>query len=248
MNILLTNDDGIESPGLRALEESLSREHTVYVVAPDGERSGMSHYITMKLPVRAQKKGERRLAVSGSPADCVILALHGAIGVRPDVVISGPNLGANLGTDVVYSGTVAAARQAAFAGVPGIALSVDSYRPPWHFSPIVEFIRDHVDEIIGLWTPDHFLNINAANDSEGRMPVRLTTLGRRTYRDQLFEYEAPSGDKYFFLDGEPDDSAVHADSDVSFVKAGGIAMTPVAIYPNEQSDFSRYEGASFLQR
>lgn len=248
MNILLTNDDGIDSPGLQALEQAFSVRHSVWVVAPDGERSGMSHYITMKLPVRAQHRGENRLAISGSPADCVILALHGAIGVRPDVVISGPNLGANLGTDVVYSGTVAAARQASFAGVPGIALSVDSYSPPWHFSPLVDFVTEHIDELVSLWTPDHFLNINAANLDNGALPVALTALGRRTYSDRLYEYEAPSGDRYFFLDGAPDDSAVHPESDVSFVKSGGIAVTPVSIFPNEQCDFSQYEGASFLRR
>lgn len=248
MNILLTNDDGIDSPGLQALEDALSKDHDVYVVAPDGERSGMSHYITMKLPVRAQQRGRNRMAVSGSPADCVILALHGAIEVRPDVVISGPNLGANLGTDVVYSGTVAAARQASFGGVPGIALSVDSYRPPWYFSPVIGFLSRHIDELVALGAPDHFLNINAANRTDERMPIALTGLGRRTYDDKLFEYEAPSGDRYFFLDGMPDDSQVHPESDVAFVKSGGIALTPVSIYPNEQCDFSRYEGASFLQR
>ena len=136
MTVLLTNDDGIDSAGLEALRSHLSVHHDVWTVAPDGERSAMSHYITVRDPIRCREIGKQIYKSSGSPADCVIVGMVGGFATKPDIVVSGINIGPNLGTDIVLSGTVAAARQAAFMGVPGIAVSINTYSPPFHLEPL----------------------------------------------------------------------------------------------------------------
>jgi len=118
MRILLTNDDGYASDGIKALAVALGGEHEVWTLAPDSERSGMSHSMSLRQPLKIRKLAEREYCCSGTPADCVILASHGVLPFSPDVVVSGINRGPNLGTDLVYSGTAAAARQASMNGVP----------------------------------------------------------------------------------------------------------------------------------
>jgi len=130
MNILITNDDGIESEGLKTLARVLSRDHRIMIVAPDGERSGKSHSISLGEPVRMRRMGENALACGGTPADCVLFSILGAVPEKPDIVVSGINRGPNLGTDIIYSGTAAAARQAALMGYAAVAVSVTSFSPP----------------------------------------------------------------------------------------------------------------------
>lgn len=246
MNILITNDDGIDSPGLRILAEALAVEHYVQIIAPDGERSGMSHYLTMRDPIRLREV-DGGFVISGSPADCVILGMLGAIEHKPDVVIAGINLGANLGTDVVYSGTAAAARQAAFMGVPGIAVSLADSRPPFNFLPLTTFISENLDTLVELWDSEHFININAPNSSEPELPVRLTRLSRRVYEDNLCDYTSPGGDTYFFLDGAPDKSGAVSGTDWDAVESGYISICPVTIHPVEHSKDEEYRNAAFLK-
>ena len=131
MRVLIANDDGVFSPGLEAVRAALAPDHEVWVVAPDGERSAMSHYITIKGPVAVREISERVYSCSGSPADCVIVGLLEVLPELPDVVVSGINIGPNLGTDVIYSGTAAAARQAARrcpAGGPAVASGGHGWR------------------------------------------------------------------------------------------------------------------------
>ena len=132
MRILLTNDDGIESPGLRELARALGGDHEVWVVAPESNRSGSSHSITLGNPARFRRVGEREFASAGTPADCVLYAILGVVPAPIDIVLSGINLGPNLGTDIVYSGTAAAARQGAFMRKPSVAVSLSSYKAPYH--------------------------------------------------------------------------------------------------------------------
>lgn len=133
MKILLTNDDGIKSLGLRALQDVLGGEHEVWTVAPDRERSGSSHCISIKNPVRFHQVEERQFACGGTPADCVLFSCLGALPERPDLVISGINLGPNIGTDIIYSGTAAAARQAALMDIPAVAISQATFTAPFYF-------------------------------------------------------------------------------------------------------------------
>lgn len=248
MNILITNDDGIDSPGLRTLARALSEEHHVDIIAPDGERSGMSHYLTMKDAIRCRPVDGMGYVISGSPADCVLLGVLGVLERKPDVVLSGINIGANLGTDVVYSGTAAAARQAAFMGIPGIALSLTDPKPPYNFTPLISFVSQHLNALIELWDPDHFININAPDtDTEkSELPVALTRLSRRVYQDRLLDYTAPGGDTYYFLDGAPLQTGEVDGTDWAAVEAGSISLSPVTIHPSEHSADNEYRNAAFL--
>jgi 5'-nucleotidase len=246
MHILLTNDDGIDSPGLHAVREALEPHHEVWILAPDGERSAMSHYITVKDPIRCREVGERALAASGSPADCVILAMADALPMRPEVVVSGINIGPNLGTDIIYSGTVAAARQGAIMGIPGIALSIDAFRGKLYFDPLAEFVRDHLSEFVELWNDEHFININAPNSPDRDKPVEITSPGVRLYHDKLSEFRTPRDEVYFFLDGHPAEPELVPGTDWYAVHHGAISVTPVAINPASHPAEEEYRRALYV--
>jgi 5'-nucleotidase len=245
MYILLTNDDGIESPGLHAVREALEPQHEVWILAPDGERSAMSHYITVKDPLRCREVGVRQYATSGSPADCVILAMAGALPITPDVVISGINIGPNLGTDIIYSGTVAAARQAAIMGVPGIALSLDAFHGTLHFEPLAEFVRDHLDELVNTWNDEHLININAPNTPDRNKPVEVTSPAVRVYHDKLSEFRTDRGDVYFFLTGHPAQPELVPGTDWYAVHHGAISLTPVSLNPGTHPAAEEYRKALY---
>jgi len=129
MKILLSNDDGYRAPGLRVLAEALARLGDLTVVAPDRDRSGASNSLTLDVPIRAEQLSNGFIRVTGTPTDCVHLAITGLLDAEPDLVVAGINHGANLGDDVIYSGTVAAATEGRFLGLPAIALSIDSHQP-----------------------------------------------------------------------------------------------------------------------
>ncbi|HUX49709.1 MAG TPA: 5'/3'-nucleotidase SurE [Spirochaetia bacterium] len=246
MRILLTNDDGIQSAGLTILRDYLSSEHEVWIVAPDGERSGMSHSLTLKEPVRSRKIDDRSFATSGTPADCVILALVGIMPARPDIVLSGINIGPNLGTDLVYSGTAAAARQASLMGIPAIALSLDGFVAPLHFEPLTEFVASNIDMLSDLWERHHFININAPNRPERRPAVEITKPSRRIYHDTLVSAESPKGDTYYFLDGTPPNVEPENGTDWDAVHRGSISVSPIYLHPLNHFEDDRYQDAALL--
>lgn len=245
MKILLTNDDGIESPGLEALKRSLSERFEVWVLAPDGERSAMSHKITIKDPIRVRKLDERVFASSGSPADCVIVSMLGGIPIKPDIVVAGINIGPNLGTDIIYSGTVAAARQAAFMGVPGIAVSINSYLPPFHLQPLAGFVAEHLIELKELWNPRHLININGPN-TPTLAEAELTHPSWRIYHDRLARFDAPRGDTFFFLDGKPVETPLEPGTDWDAVARGAISVSPIFLNPVDHHEDERYRSTGFL--
>jgi len=145
MRILLTNDDGRDSASLVALRRRLTEDHDVWVVAPDRERSGCSHSITLREAIEVKQRAAGTYTCTGTPADCVLLALLGLLDIRFDMVVAGPNLGPNLGTDIVYSGTAAAARQAVFMGVPGLAASLAGTRDGETIRYSCEFVARNLD-------------------------------------------------------------------------------------------------------
>ena len=244
MRIVLTNDDGITSPGLLALKTVLEEEHEVWVFAPDGERSGNSHRITLGSPVMKKKLADRMYACSGSPADCVLLVLLGALPFRPDIVISGVNIGPNIGTDLVYSGTAAAARQAALMGVPAVAASLDAVAPPFLFQPLARFITHNVEQFVRLWDERHFVNINAPN-REAYAGTVITHPSRRRYHDKLEEFELPGGSTCYFLHGPPPETDSEPDSDWDAVMQNKISISPVLLQPVSHRENARYHGAHF---
>jgi 5'-nucleotidase len=246
MRILLTNDDGIQSPGLEILREYLEADHEVWIVAPNGERSGMSHYLTLKDPVRCRKHSERRYSTSGSPADCTIVALLGIMPEPPDLVLSGINIGPNLGTDLIYSGTAAAARQAALMGYPAIALSLDGFVEPLHFEPLAGFVASNLELLRTLWDEHHFININAPNRPDSEPEVEITKPSRRVYHDMLVSYDSPRGETFFFLDGAPPKAELEAGTDWEAVHRGSISVSPIYLHPLNHFEDDRYYDAKFV--
>ncbi len=245
MRVLVTNDDGFESPGLRAIVDCLSTDHEVWVVAPEGERSGTSHSISLHGAVRIRELEKRLYSCSGTPADCVLYSYLGAIPARPDVVVSGINLGPNLGTDIIYSGTVAAARQAALMGFPAVAISVDGHHPPYHFRGAAEFVRKNLDMICRNWSDDHFLNVNFPNVEKDQYEVAITHPSRRIYRDKAVSFVAPNQDVYYFLEGTLIESEPMEDSDSYVVSRGDVSVSPVFLHPVKHADHEAYRGADF---
>lgn len=246
MRVLLTNDDGIDSPGLEALIRDIeAKGHEVWIVAPDGERSGMSHSITMKDPIRSRKLGERRFGCSGTPADCVILAYLGIMEEKPDIVVSGINLGPNLGTDITYSGTAAAARQAAFMGIPGVAASLDYYNKPLHFDPVSLFVAENLESFVLLFDGHHFVNVNAPNSPNLDIGIEITHPSYRTYNDRLVRYTAPRGEDYWFWKAAPIQTKEETGSDYDAVRRGNISVSPIHLHPQNNLVDEEYAKAVF---
>lgn len=233
MKILLTNDDGFLSPGIECLKKELSG-HELWTMAPDGDRSGKSHSITLKQPVKVEKIAEKSFACTGSPADCVLYSLLGAVPVKPDLVISGINLGPNLGTDIVYSGTAAAARQAALSGIPAIALSSVCMDPKQDFTPYIKFMNENLDKLLSLWAPDFFININFPEKVSGG--VQITQPSRRIYHDKTDSFVSPRGDVYYFLSGTLSEAEIEGDSDWKAVNEGHISISPIFLHPINHSE------------
>ena len=244
MKILLTNDDGIESPGLRVLQRALEREHEVWVVAPDSNRSGSSHSITLGNPAKFMRRGEREYASAGTPADCVLHACLGLVPAEIDMVVAGINLGPNLGTDIVYSGTAAAARQGAFLRKPAVACSLSAYKPPYHLEFAVDFMSRNLHTIRKLWSEDHFLNINFPNQQKAAEPL-VTVPIRRIYEDELVRFTSPQGDLYSFIGGQIPGGAMEEGSDFEAVEKGYTSFSPIMIHPVNHEVEERYRVATF---
>ena len=243
MKILLTNDDGIGSPGLDALKKAL-KDHELWIVAPETERSGTSHAITIKDPVRFTALTEREYSCSGTPADCIMFSFLGAVAVKPDLVISGINIGPNLGTDILYSGTAAAARQAALMGTPACAVSLNTFKAPFYFYNAADFIRRNLDILLSLWAEDHFININVPNKA-GSFDVEITNPSRRIYQNQAPEQFALNGQKYYFLQSSFFGAQSEEGSDWDAVNRNKISVSPIYVHPINHSIGDRYHTASF---
>jgi 5'-nucleotidase len=244
LKILLSNDDGIDSPGLRLLQKALQSEHEVWVVAPDSNRSGSSHSITLGNPTKFMKRGEREYASGGTPADCVLHACLGLVPVEIDMVVAGINLGPNLGTDIVYSGTAAAARQGAFLRKPAVACSLSAYQPPYYLDFTVNFMIRNLTMIRDLWSEDHFLNINFPNRETPAEPV-ITIPTRRIYEDELVRFTSPQGDLYSFIGGQIPGGMMEEASDFGAVEAGYASLSPILIHPTNHEVEERYREACF---
>lgn len=230
MKILLTNDDGIHAEGLLALVKYLEKKHEVWVVAPDRNRSGVSHGITMAEPLKLCQLAENRFSCSGVPADCTFTAINGILNEYPDVVISGINKGPNLGTDIIFSGTAAAARQASFYGIPGIAVSLASFEEPLDYSALADFVSKNIEKLVTLCEKDIFLNINAAS-LDSYKGYKLTSLSKRSYQDKVSLYNAPNGNFYSFFLGGGVESFGDENSDEKATAQGYISISRVLSQP-----------------
>ena len=234
MQILLTNDDGVYGDGLYAAWSALlDAGHDVFVCVPDRPRSACSHQITMHKPLRV-KKIETRLGIAhasnGTPADCVPLATLQLMPTPPDLVVSGINLGPNLGDDVHYSGTVGGAMEGVLNGYKSLAISLVSYENPvWDGA--ARFLADFAPKAAALDLPrDTFLNVNVPNLSpESLKGARATSQGSRRYKGDITRHSAPVQGEYFWRGGEVFDRAESDDADVLVVKDGWISVTPLHV-------------------
>lgn len=227
MLILLSNDDGIEAAGLRALEAAMADLGDVWTVAPATEQSAKSHALTMHEPLRVTNHGERRFAVSGTPADSVYLAAHHLLPRKPDIVVSGINRGSNLSNDVMYSGTVAAAREAASFDIPSVAISLWARTPDPHWSTAQSVARTVVAEVIRNGLPKGVLvNVNVP-DLPTIRGVRVAPLGRRYYHPTVSVNTDPRGKKYYWIGGDHDRFDDSPESDGPLCEAGYAVVTPL---------------------
>lgn len=245
MTILLTNDDGIDSPGLAALQDKLKDRHNVWIMAPDGDRSGKSQSITLKDAIRTTAVTDRSFACSGTPSDCVAISMLGAVPEKIDLVISGINLGPNLGTDIIYSGTAAAARQASLNNCPSIAVSLAKHRAPYDFENTATFIAENVEILLSLWNSDHFVNINFPDVLKKDYDVEITHPSRRMYEDKLVQFVSPNKDTYYFLLGSGVASSDLKGEDSSAILEGNVSISPIYLHPVNHREDELYKSAEF---
>ncbi|HHV15710.1 MAG TPA: 5'/3'-nucleotidase SurE [Gelria sp.] len=232
MRILLTNDDGIHARGIHTLVRELSSIAELYVVAPDRERSGTGHSITVFDPIRVIETNiadtDGAWIVGGTPVDCVKLGLSRLVN-NVDYVVSGINHGPNLGTDVLYSGTVSAAAEGVIMGVPSIAVSLDSYDENMEFDYAAKFTRNVLRVAMKRGIEDKTLiNINIPPLDEKEIKgLRITKLGVRNYDNLFEERQDPRGNTYYWLGGGVIKEEQEVDSDVVATQDGYISVTPI---------------------
>jgi 5'-nucleotidase len=236
--ILVTNDDGLGVPGIAALARALSRVGRVVIVAPDRDQSAVSHALTLTHPLRVRRHADDVYSVDGTPTDCVNLGIFNLLSKKVDLVVSGINRGFNLGDDVTYSGTVAAAFEGRLLGYPSIAVSrallptQDPGATPWpheledSYEPAATFAADLAVRVLAEGMPDDtLLNVNVP------LPplrgVRVSRLGRRIYKEGVIERLDPAGRQYYWIGGTPPEWIDDPRSDHAAVTAGCISVTPL---------------------
>ncbi|MFQ5442918.1 MAG: 5'/3'-nucleotidase SurE [Thermodesulfobacteriota bacterium] len=239
--ILISNDDGIHSPGVKKLASALKRVGRVYVVAPDRERSAASHSLTLHRPLRVTETAPYTYAVDGTPTDCVTLAVNGILPERPHIVVSGINMGGNLGEDVSYSGTVSAAMEGTLAGIPSVAVSLVA-REKFDFTVAASFTARIVRYILreGL-PPDTLLNVNVPS-IENIKGHRITKQGKRFFSDVVVEKIDPRGKKYYWIGGDMTRWEGGRDTDFYAISKGYISITPLHLDMTNYSSIEEIKG------
>ena len=246
-NILLTNDDGYQAAGLRALAKELADYAEVSIVAPSWERSGAAQSLTLRQPIVCHPISASEWAVDGTPADCVIVALHKLLKEPPDLVISGINHGANLGENVYYSGTVGAAREAVIHHVPALAVSLCSKKTDADFGPSAHLSRQLAELVLGEGLhPQVVLNVNVPDG--WCAGVRFTRQSKKITRNLLREGVDPRGRPYYWLSEQRINKEQELDpgSDYAAIFAGDVSITPLHLDPTH--DESLLELSSWAER
>ena len=224
--ILLTNDDGIKAKGIVALESEMSRLGEVWVVAPDKEQSATSHSITLTCPLRTRKLGSRVFSIDGTPTDAVMVAVYALMKKRPSLIISGINHGSNLGDDVTYSGTVAAAMEGTILRIPSIAVSMCNWEKG-SFKAGARFVLMLSKLILKKGLPkDTFLNVNFPS-RKNLKDYRITELGRVSYRDVVIQQIDPRGQRYYWIGEQFPFTKAQDQSDFDAIKKGLVSITPL---------------------
>lgn len=246
MMILVSNDDGIQSEGILALEEKLRRLGEVYTVAPDRVQNSMSHAITLHRPLRAKEIEPKRFAVDGTPTDCVKLALTGLLPSKPALVVSGINIGPNLGDDIIYSGTVSAAVEGTLLEIPSIAVSLVTLRNS-SFEAAAEFACTLAARVLEKGLPSGtLLNVNVppvpAQELKG---WRLTRQGKRRYIEQVVERIDPRGRKYYWIGGDDLEFDKEDGTDCMAIHEGYISVSPLQVDMTSYRSFREIKALMF---
>lgn len=243
MKILISNDDGIDSPGISALVTEMKKIGDVVVIAPSTEQSAVGHAITMKIPLRITeyyKNGDFfGYAIDGTPADCIKIGIRNILKNSPDIVISGINNGSNTAINIIYSGTVSAAREAAIMDVPAIAVSVTNHEPK-HFETAAKMVTQLVQKVIRKGLPNGtLLNVNVPDLPEEEIAgILLTQQGKSKWDDIYEERYDPYGKKYYWLTG----NLIQADNDLTTdqfaIKNNYVSVTPIHF---DLTDYKTYD-------
>ena len=253
MKILLSNDDGVMAEGIKALTIELSKEHEVYVIAPDRERSAAGHSLTLHTPIRVEELdsrfGAKRIWItSGTPGDCVKIGINAILSdeEKPDLIISGINHGPNLGSDILYSGTVSCAMEGAMMGYPSIAVSLASMtNDPELFKNVAAFMLKFVHKIKDYkFPPKTILNI----DVPGLVPedlggVAITRLGGKMFTDEYDKRVDPRGKVYYWMAGELIRHCENDDSDINALRWNKVSVTPITFEMTLDSVIPQLEAA-----
>ena len=242
--ILVTNDDGYFSPGLRALATSLGALGEVTIVAPQTEASAVGHALTLRRPLRLEQIEPRIYAVDGTPTDCVNIALHEVMKDKPDLIVSGINKGLNIGDDVTYSGTVAGAFEGALLGYQAIAVSLKFTRGDWDFGPAAAAATTMAASLFEQPLPHRtFLNINVPQGTPAG--VRVTVQAKRNHITKVANRLDPRGRPYFWIEEAQDDWEVDPKSDHQAVIDGFVSITPLQ---PDLTDYSLLDRVEALTR
>ncbi len=230
--ILLTNDDGYDALGFQTLHKELSKQFDVFAVAPRSQQSGASHSLTLRRPIRVERLRDKFYTIDGTPTDCVLLAYHDLIKQEIDMVVAGINHGPNMGSDVFYSGTVAAALQGASLGINAIAISLSS-REYNDFSNAVSYSLDMIGRMVALKIKQLILNVNIP---EGNIKgEKITKMGKRIYRDKVIRNNEQKNVMYSVIDGTLS-CKIAADTDFKAVKEHYVSITPLRL---DLTDYDR---------
>jgi len=241
MNILISNDDGYQAPGIQALATALAEIANVHVVAPDRDRSGASNSLTLDNPIRARRAANGYTFVDGTPTDCVHLAITGLLEQEPDMVVAGINSGANLGDDVLYSGTVAAAMEGRFLGLPAIAVSLATERPK-HYETAARVSVELVRRVLaGALPADTILNVNVPDVPWSELRgMQATRLGHRHKSEPVIAMQDPRGRPIYWVGPAGSEQDAGPGTDFHAVRSGYVSVTPLDV------DLTRYEAMDRL--
>jgi len=246
--ILVTNDDGISSQGIKVLAKTLRSIGDVYIVAPEREQSAVAHALTLHRPLKFEKINKNTFSINGTPTDCVIIGVTKLLPKRPDIIVSGINNGGNLGDDVTYSGTVAAAIEGTLLGIPSIAISLvgENFNERYHQRPAglsdaADFAKRLVSMVLEKGLPaDTLLNVNVPA-TKGIKGVKLTKQGRKTYDNSIQELSDPRGRRYYWIGGGIPSWEAGENTDFEAIKNGFISVTPVHL------DMTNYQALRYIK-
>jgi 5'-nucleotidase len=248
LRILISNDDGINAPGIKVLERiarTLSKD--VWVVAPETEQSAAGHSLTIRRPLRVRKVSARRYAVDGTPTDAVLLGVNHVLkGKKPHLVLSGINRGSNLGEDVTYSGTVAAAMEGTILGIPAIALSQFITHPhPVKWGTAEHWAPDLIRRLLATgWSRNVLINVNFPDVIASSVTgIEVTRQGKRKIGDDIMERKDPRGEPYVWIGAQRAEERSTPGTDIEAVLRGAITVTPLCFDLTHRGDMKALETA-----